>query len=439
MAIRFSFLQGFNQSVQGILRVQQQTYETQQQVSSGRRIVSPSDDPVASARIIQVNQELSQVGQYIDNADSVENRLNLAENQVQQVSTLLFRIRELTIQAGGLALTQGDRQGLAAELDTRLDELFDLANTRDVNGEYIFAGYQGAVQPFVKTQAGEYIYQGDDGQRLVQIASSTQIPISDSGKSIFMDIQSANKLIATSDESSNAGSATVTSSDIDSAIDPADGLNNYERNAYPDDYIVVYDSVAGGYNIYDRADLLDNGTLDTVLNTEGIILDTGSPMTIDANAIDSTPASPDTTNLGWSITLSGTPADGDRFYVNSTEKQGLLDTVAKLSEGLKNLTDSAADELILDDLLADTLNNLTSAEDNMSKIKAQIGARQNTLDSVRSLHEGVQIVNQEVLSELRDLDYAEALSRLSLETFTLEAAQQSFAKISNLSLFNFLR
>ncbi len=439
MAIRFSFLQGFNQSVQGILRVQQQTYETQQQVSSGRRIVSPSDDPVASARIIQVNQELSQVGQYIDNADSVENRLNLAENQVQQVSTLLFRIRELTIQAGGLALTQGDRQGLAAELDTRLDELFDLANTRDVNGEYIFAGYQGAVQPFVKTQAGEYIYQGDDGQRLVQIASSTQIPISDSGKSIFMDIQSANKLIATSDESSNAGSATVTSSDIDSAIDPADGLNNYERNAYPDDYIVVYDSVAGGYNIYDRADLLDNGTLDTVLNTEGIILDTGSPMTIDANAIDSTPASPDTTNLGWSITLSGTPADGDRFYVNSTEKQGLLDTVAKLSEGLKNLTDSAADELILDDLLADTLNNLTSAEDNMSKIKAQIGARQNTLDSVRSLHEGVKLVNEEVLSELRDLDYAEALSRLSLETFTLEAAQQSFAKISNLSLFNFLR
>ncbi|ARN76267.1 flagellar hook-associated protein 3 [Oceanicoccus sagamiensis] len=441
--MRFSFLQGFNESVQGILRVQQQTYQTQQQVSSGRRIVSPADDPVASARIIQVNQELSQVGQYIDNANSVENRLNLAENQIQQVSSLLFRVRELTVQAGGLALTQSDRQGLAAELDTRLDELFDLANTRDVNGEYIFAGYQGAVQPFEKTQAGEFIYNGDDGQRLVQIASSTQIAISDSGKAIFMDIASANKLIDVSAEGSNAGTAVITNSAIDKTIDAADGLNNYERNAYPDDYIVRYETIAGGfpadgYNIYNRTDLLDNGTLDTPLNA-AVIPDTGSPITIDANAIDLTPASPDITNLGWSITLTGTPADSDHFYVNSSEKQGLLTTVAQLSEGLKNLTDSEADELILDDLLADTLDNLNAAEANMSKIKAQIGARQNTLDSVRSLHEGVQIVNQEVLSELRDLDYAEALSRLSLETFTLEAAQQSFAKISNLSLFNFLR
>ncbi len=445
MAIRFSFLQGFNESVQGILRVQQQTYETQQQVSSGRRIVSPADDPVASARIIQVNQELSQVGQYIDNADSVENRLNLAENQIQQVSSLLFRVRELTIQAGGLAVTQEDRIGIAAELDTRLDELFDLANTRDVNGEYIFAGYQGAVQPFEKTQAGEYIYNGDDGQRLVQIASSTKIPISDSGKAIFMDIQSAAKLIEPSDEPSNTSNATITSSNVDNTIDPADGLTNYERNAYPEDYIVVYDDDAGGgppapfYNIYSRQDFLDNGGVLGAPVNAAPILDTGSPMTIDANAIDLAPATPDVTNLGWSITVTGTPADGDRFYVDSTEKQGILTTVAKLSEALKSLTDSDADELTLDDVLADTLNNLNAAEGNMSKIKAQIGARQNTLDSVRSLHEGVQIVNQEVLSELRDLDYAEALSRLSLETFTLEAAQQSFAKISNLSLFNFLR
>ena len=74
----------------------------------------------------------------------------------------------------------------------------------------------------------------------------------------------------------------------------------------------------------------------------------------------------------------------------------------------------------------------------MSEIKSKIGARQNTLDSVRTLHEGVELVNQQVLSELRDLDYAEALSRLTLETFTLEAAQQSFSRISTLSLFNFL-
>uniref|UniRef100_UPI0030DB3A5F flagellar hook-associated protein FlgL n=1 Tax=uncultured Oceanicoccus sp. TaxID=1706381 RepID=UPI0030DB3A5F len=156
MAIRFSFLQGFNDSVQGILRAQQQTFQTQQQISSGQRILNPADDPVASARIAQINQELSRVDQYIDNADAVENRLVLEENQLQQVSNLLFSIRELTVQAGGLALSEVDRQGIATEVDAHLEQLFDLANTRDVNGEYIFAGYQGEVQPFVKTEAGEY-------------------------------------------------------------------------------------------------------------------------------------------------------------------------------------------------------------------------------------------------------------------------------------------
>ncbi|MEE8058863.1 MAG: flagellar hook-associated protein FlgL [Pseudomonadales bacterium] len=423
MAIRFSFLQGFDRGLQGILRVQAQTFETQSQISSGRRITSPSDDPVASARIIQVNQELSLVRQFVENADSVENRLNLAENQVQQVSTLLIRIRELTIQMDGLAMTQRDRQGIAAEVDTRLDELLNLANTRDVNGEYIFAGFQGGVQPFVRTQGGEFIYNGDDGQRLVQIASSTLIPISDSGKAIFLDIDSAQNLIEVSVDSGNTGTAAIIASSVSSQT-------NYDTNSYPNDYIIQYATGPNRYDVYTQASVLAGAPVLAFPS----VADTGSPITIDANA---TPlAAP--TNLGWQITVTGTPAAGDLFHINSSEKQGILTTIANLSAGMKNLTDSPADELLLDQLVADTLNNLDAAENNMSKLKSQIGARQNTLDSVRTLHEGVELVNQDVLSELRDLDYAEALSRLTLETFILEASQQSFARISNLSLFNFL-
>ena len=437
MTIRISFLQGFNSGVQGMLRLQQQTYDTQSQVTTGRRVVTPSDDPVASARIIQVSRELSQLDQYINNADATENRLNIEEGQIQQASNILVRIRELTIQAGGLALTQSDRQNIAAELDARLDEMLQLANTRDVNGEYIFAGYQGAVQPFEQTQAGEFIYKGDDGQRLVQVASSTKIAVSDSGRSIFVDIATDEKLIQVSQEKNNSSATVIAASSLASDVDASDGLTNYERNAFPEDYIVRYDAAAGGFNIYSRTDLLDNGVLDTPVNT-AVIPFTGSPMTIDANALDTTPATPDVSNLGWSITLSGIPADGDRFYVGTAQKQGILTTIGKLSEGLKNLSDSAADALVFDKLIADSLTNLTYAETNMSRVKAEIGARQNTLDSVRNLHEGTKLVNDQVLSELRDIDYAEALSRLTNEAFALEAAQQSYVKISGLSLFNFI-
>jgi flagellar hook-associated protein 3 FlgL len=106
---------------------------------------------------------------------------------------------------------------------------------------------------------------------------------------------------------------------------------------------------------------------------------------------------------------------------------------------MKSLGDSAVDQSAFDDLVAETLENLSAAEINMSEVKSEIGARQNTVDSVRSLHQQIELINNKVLSEIRDLDYAEALSRLSIETFTLEASQQSFVRISSLSLFNFLR
>ena len=145
------------------------------------------------------------------------------------------------------------------------------------------------------------------------------------------------------------------------------------------------------------------------------------------------------TNLGWQITLTGTPVDGDRYYVNSSASQDMLTTIANLSEGLKSIADNAAGELLLEQLFADTLTNIDAAELNVSTIKATLGAQQNTLESVRSQHQDVEIVNEKILSELKDLDYAEAVSRLSFETFALEASPPRFAKIANLSLFNFIR
>ena len=425
MTLRFSFLQGFNDAVSSIQRAQNKLFDTQQQVSTGLRVVTPSDDPVASARIIQVNKELSLLGQYTDNADSAENRLTLAETQLRQVSDLLVRIRELTIQVSGPALSQQDRRLLASEVDIRLEELFNLANTRDVNGEYIFAGFQGGIQPFEQTQSGQFVYRGDDGQRLVQVASSTKVAFSDSGKKIFVDIPSAQNRLVTSPDEGNTGSAAVIASEVT-------GQSNYDNNSYPNDYVVVYASVGNQYNVFTRADILNGGVNTPVFS----VPNTGNPVVINADATPS--AAP--TNLGWQLTVSGTPADGDTFYANSSNKQDLLTTISNLAEGLKspNTGDDTAGRAELQRLVADTLSNLTSAEVNMASIVAELGARQNTLDAVRVLHEGVELVNQKVLSEIRDIDYAEAVSRLSTESFTLEAAQQSFARVSNLSLFNFL-
>lgn len=405
MAVRISFLQGFNTGLSGILRGQDQVFKTQEQISSGRRVVTPADDPVASARIIQVNQELSLVNQYVDNTDAVENRLKLAENQLEQLNELYIRLKELTISTGNISYDPIQRQAIASEMDTRLAEMVDLANTRDVNGEYIFAGFQGGAIPFVQQSNGEFAYNGDDGQRFVQIASTTDVPISDSGNKIFMNIAAPNNRFDVVANGNNTGSAVYTSGTVSNQA-------TYDAS-YPTDYVIEFSSPTT-YFVRD-----ENGA---------IILPNPQPYTA------GTPISFN----GADVTINGVPAAGDTFLVNSTGNLDILSATYNFSEQLKVLTNSAVDLATLDVARDDMLTSISNAQSALNKVVAEIGARGNTVESVRNLHDGVELVNQEVLSELRDLDYAEAISRLSLETFTLEAAQQTFSRVTNLSLFNFL-
>jgi flagellar hook-associated protein 3 FlgL len=139
---------------------------------------------------------------------------------------------------------------------------------------------------------------------------------------------------------------------------------------------------------------------------------------------------------GISLKISGNPEPGDEVLAKSTPKQSITDTVYRLRQGLDSLQDNPEDAATLDILIEDTLNNLSNAQTSVSEVRSQLGARLNVVENARSLSADVKLVSQEVLSELSDVDFAEAVSRLSLQTFLLEAAQQSYTTISRLSLFN---
>ena len=124
------------------------------------------------------------------------------------------------------------------------------------------------------------------------------------------------------------------------------------------------------------------------------------------------------------------------MLAKSTPKQSITDTVFRLRQGLDSLEDNPEDSATLDILIEDTLTNLAFAQSSISEVRSQVGARLNVIDNTRNLSDDVKLVSQAVLSELSDVDFAEAVSRLSLQTFLLEAAQQSYTTISRLSLFN---
>lgn len=403
MMNRISLSQIFSRGLSGILNAQTSVVKTQQQIATGKRVLTPSDDPIASARILQLESEQARTEQYQKNIDGATTNLELEESQLENIGNILTRVRELAVQSGNGALSKSERQANAEELATRLEELGALANTRSPSGEYIFGGYKGEQEPFVRV-GNDYTYRGDDGQRYLQIASSTQVATNDSGNSIFMAIDSP-RLAATA-ATTNTGTATMSSAHVvDQTL--------YNKN-YSGSYAINFTSPT-------TYDIVPAGGGPAVVT--GATYTSGDPITFN----------------GVEFRVVGAPATGDSFQLDPPATQSVFTTVGKLVDGLRAYGDGTDDKLRLGDLVAETLDNLYAAEENINVVRSRVGARLNTLDSTASLHEGTDFVNQKVLADVRDVDPAEAISRLTQENFVLQAAQQSFAKIAGLSLFDFLR
>ncbi|MCD8522538.1 MAG: flagellar hook-associated protein FlgL [Saccharospirillaceae bacterium] len=410
--MRIATLQSFNTGLNGILDNQSSVNKTQQQVSTGRRVLTPADDPIAATKILQLQQDQALRDQYDRNMTAADNRLKLEEATLGSITDNLTRLKELTVKAGGGTLTLTDRQAIAAEVYQIQEGLADLFNSRDANGEFIFAGFKGSSEPFVKNSTGRYDYKGDEGQRFLTIGASTNVATGDNGKSLFVDVEAAKNTFTAELSPLNKGTMRA---------NPGFVVDEEKYAAfYPDDVIITFNpesaiTPAGPNYTIRRAS--DNRALEGMVNMG---YSQGSDIVV----------------AGISITLNGDPEPGDQVLAKSSPKQSITDTIFRLTEGLNTLQDNVVDSETLDILIEDTLTNLAFAQSSVSEIRSQVGARLNVVENTRNLSADVGLVNKEVLSKLSDVDFAEAVSRLSLQSFLLEAAQQSYTTISRLSLFN---
>jgi flagellar hook-associated protein 3 FlgL len=407
--MRISTIQAFNNGVNGIQRNYANATRTQEQISTGNRILTPSDDPVASVRLQQLEQQQTVLGQYNANLTAAKNSLSQEEVTLNSVNTILQRVRELTVSAGNGALDQAGRQAIAAELGEREDELLSLMNSKNARGEYLFSGFQGKTQPFVREADGSYSYQGDEGQRKLQIASSLDLPISDNGMKLFQNIINAGRLDVTL--TATAGSTLSVSAPLvqdevafaSTPPFPGAGIEIRFDSTDPKAY-EVYDIPAGAVLASGRMDDKDGSSDKLVFR-------------------------------GVQVQFDGVPAGGESVVVTADttrQKQGVLDSIANL----RKVLEAPASNQQVRDAVAVGLTNIDNASVNVDSVRGEIGARLNVIDTTLTDNEDVTLVNKAVQAELRELDYAEALSRLALQTVVLEAAQQSYVKISGLSLFN---
>lgn len=432
--MRISTIQAYNNSVGGLQRNYGSVTRTQEQISTGKRILTPADDPVASVRLLQLSQEQSLNDQYKSNITAAKNNLTTEESILDSVGNVIQRIREIAVEAGNGARDDSDRKALATELGQREDELLNLLNSKDASGKYLFSGSQGDQQPFVRNADGTYSYQGDESQRQVQIASSTLLGISDSGKALFEDVPNANR-VTTAGAAGNTGTGRISLGMVEDKVD-YDTVFPSSTTPAASDGVGIHFLDQNNYVVYDPAKLpagYDWTTYDPTTPPTGQ-LTTG--------AIDDDPLTKDYIRYGGvSVILDGTPKAGDEFSIKrdpGNEKRSMLNVVSDLRKALEKGGDDTESSKAIRDATGVAISNLDAASGQVLKGRGQIGARLNTIDSTEIFIDDVKLVNAGVISDLQDLDYAEALSRLSMQSTILQAAQQSYVKISGLSLFNYL-
>ena len=400
----------FSEGVASMNQLQTSLARTQAQISTGRRILNPADDPAAAARATELNQADAANTQFAANRTAATNTLSLSESILGSVTSLLQDAQALTVQAGNATLNASDLRSIAGDLSGRLQELIGLANSTDGAGNFLFSGAQGRVQPFVETGAG-VSYQGDDVQRLIQAAPSRQIAAADNGADIFMRIRNGNGTFQTAPAGANTGSGIISQGRVLDAT-------QYAANQYQ-----VTFNVAGSVTTFDVADVTAGPPGTAVLAAQPYV----SGQAISFNGIQ--------------FEVQGAPADADVFDIAPSSNQSVFATLTNLiatlnaPPGIGNPAATAA----FQQGVQQSLGELGHGLDKVLAVRATTGARLRELDALQSTGEDLGLQYKQTLSKIQDTDFLQAISTLNQQQLTLQAAQQSFARITQLSLFDFLR
>jgi len=379
--------------------------KTQQQIASGRKILTPADDPIGSARALVITQADALNDQYATNRQYARDNLSVADGVMSNVSSTLQSSKSLIISAGNPTLTDSDRAAIATQLQGNYNQLLGLANSTDGTGSYLFSGFSTTTAPYTQTASGA-TYNGDQGQRFLQADTSRQIPLSAPGSQIFGNIATSSGQFNILPDPSNSGQAAATAS-----VNPATSGSLTGNN-----YNVVFDSTGANFSVVNK--------------TTGAV---AVPLTAYTN-----PTNVTFDGINLSLTNSPNPPGPNDTIQVQPANQNIFETLTDAINALKTPTSTLAGRKDLTAAMTQANNNIDKSLSNVLTTQAQGGTSLQELTSLDTVGNATGVTNKQTLSSIQDLDYAKAISSLSQQQTTLQAAQQSFVKISSLNLFNYL-
>jgi len=388
------------QAVNAMLDQQSAAARTQLQISSGQRILAPSDDPAGSARALDLTHANAAIAQYQRNIDSADNRLGLEDQTLSTVSDLLGRVRTLALEGNNGTQDADSRKNIATEIRQRLAQLVQLANTKDPGGDFIFAGSRTSTQPFV--QGGDAVaYAGDQTARAIAIAPGQTLETGDPGSHVFQQIAAGNGYFS-------VGAAPTNQGTLIAGANSVSDIGTWDRAGYQ-----IQFTTPGTYQVVDASN--------TVVSSGSY----SDPTTIQFN--------------GAQVAFTGTPVAGDSYTIAPSGSKDVFSTLSDIADALEAPNGSAHDASVITERLGRAIENLDQASGRIVDIRARIGARLNTAGDQKSLNGSVAVDIKGQLGDVQNVDYPSAISALNLQTTALQAAQAAYVKVQGLSLFNYLK
>ncbi len=422
--MRISSSQYFTMNVQTMDNQQASLANMYAQISSGKALQTAADNPLGAAQAVALTAQAATLAQYSTNQSSALTSLQQEDSTLTSVTNVMQSIQALVVNAGNGTLNDTDRSSLATQLQGYRSTLMTLANTTDANGNYIFAGFQGGSQPFTDNASGiGATYAGGPGQRQVQISDTRTINVADPGSAIFQSVSSNESTPVSAGSSGNTGSGTIGPVSVSDSSDPANSST----------YTITFGTTTTG----------TPPTTTTVSSYSVSALDpaTGTSTTV-------TPPTPytagDNITLGsQTVAISGAPASGDTFTVapantGHTSDTDIFTSLDTLVSALKQPADSAAAQATLQNALTTAGTKINNTANNILTAQTAVGGREQEVTTTQNAMQTTSTQTANNLADLVSVNLPSAISQYEMTQNSLQAAQQAFAQIQKMSLFNYL-
>jgi flagellar hook-associated protein 3 FlgL len=408
-------------SLPELMAQQSNVNQLNREIATGQTMLDAASDPAGAGAAIQTAARIDYLAYASSNAEAGAGFIQSTLSTLQQVGTIIDELQQVAIKGADASTSDQQRQALAIEAQSALQQLIQLGNSRAADGGYIFAGSKNATAPFVTGPDGTIVFAGDDATNAIEVAPGISVPIAAAAQGIFFDVPAGHQGIAVTAADGNTGSATA-------LVQSVTSLGNVTAEKLAGVQFEI--SITGG-----------GGSLGYV-----VVSGTGDPGSAGFAASSGVVASgafaagADLQFGGIDVVINGAPASGDRFVVEPGASSSLFQTaqdlIAALAQARQDQTAGSSAAL---QSVQNAIANLDAAQTSALSSQAALGARLAEIQAIRAQNQSDSTNAQVQLSGLQSANLPQVLAHYSAAVTALQAASMAFSRIQGLTLFSFLR